>query len=293
MQLAGDTAVITGAASGIGQAVALELAKNKLKALALVDMSEAVNNTAAMVRDVPNAPAVYTFIGDTTESEFRRQVFDKFDRRGSIANLLIPAAGITRDALSVQIDKVTGKPQIYPEETFRLVLEVNLVAPVYWGLEMVAHIAADRFRRGIGKWQPSGHAQGTIVFIGSVSSQGNKGQLAYAATKSGLEGTARTMMKEAIFHGVRCCVIHPGFTDTPMVRALGEEYINTKILPFTQLRRLIRPEEIANAIVFMISDSAITGELWCGCPAGILRRSWMPGQVEDSHVRRKPPAIDV
>jgi NAD(P)-dependent dehydrogenase (short-subunit alcohol dehydrogenase family) len=61
---------------------------------------------------------------------------------------------------------------------------------------------------------------------------------------------------------VRCAVIHPGFTDTPMVRALGEEFIIKNILPFTQLRRLIRPEEIADAICFMITNSAVSGELW-------------------------------
>ena len=57
-------------------------------------------------------------------------------------------------------------------------------------------------------------------------------------------------------------VIHPGFTDTPMVRALGEEYINEHILPHTQLRRLIQPEEIADAIYFLICNSAVSGELW-------------------------------
>jgi NAD(P)-dependent dehydrogenase (short-subunit alcohol dehydrogenase family) len=69
-------------------------------------------------------------------------------------------------------------------------------------------------------------------------------------------------MKEAVFHGVRCGVIHPGFTDTPMVRALGEDYIGKNILPFTQLNRLIRPEEIADAICFMLANSAVSGELW-------------------------------
>jgi NAD(P)-dependent dehydrogenase (short-subunit alcohol dehydrogenase family) len=53
-----------------------------------------------------------------------------------------------------------------------------------------------------------------------------------------------------MYYGVRCSVIHPGFTDTPMVRALGEEYIRTKVLPQTQLKRLIKPEEIADAICF-------------------------------------------
>jgi len=101
-----------------------------------------------------------------------------------------------------------------------------------------------------------------VVFIGSVSSLGNKGQIAYAATKAGLEGAAATLMMEAVFHGVRCAVIHPGFTDTPMVRALGEDYIRQYIIPQTQLRRLIQPEEIADAICFMISNAAVSGSLW-------------------------------
>jgi NAD(P)-dependent dehydrogenase (short-subunit alcohol dehydrogenase family) len=101
-----------------------------------------------------------------------------------------------------------------------------------------------------------------VVLIGSVSSQGNKGQISYAVSKAGLQGAAATLSKEAIFYGVRCALIHPGFTDTPMVRALGAEYIDNKILPFTQLRRLIRTDEIADAICFLFSNSAVSGELW-------------------------------
>jgi 3-oxoacyl-[acyl-carrier protein] reductase len=68
--------------------------------------------------------------------------------------------------------------------------------------------------------------------------------------------------REGLYFGVRCSVIHPGFTDTPMVRALGEEFIRTKVLPQTQLKRLIRPEEIADAICFMVTNAAVSGELW-------------------------------
>jgi len=127
---------------------------------------------------------------------------------------------------------------------------------------MVGRIAEDRHKQGLGQWSPQEHIQGTVTFIGSVSSQGNKGQIAYAATKSGLQGAAATLTKEAMYHGVRCGVLHPGFTDTPMVRALGDEFIRARILPFTQLGRLIRPQEIADAICFMISNSAVNGQLW-------------------------------
>jgi 3-oxoacyl-[acyl-carrier protein] reductase len=132
------------------------------------------------------------------------------------------------------------------------------IAPVYWALEMVARIAHDRRLRGLGQWGPIEELMGTIVFIGSIFSQGNKGQIAYAASKAGLERAAATLMKEAIYYGV----IHPGFTDTPMVQALGDEFIAKNILPYTQLRRLIRAEEIADAICFLISNSAVSGELW-------------------------------
>jgi 3-oxoacyl-[acyl-carrier protein] reductase len=57
-------------------------------------------------------------------------------------------------------------------------------------------------------------------------------------------------------------VIHPRFTDTPMVRALGEDFIDKYVLPATELQRLIRPAEIADAICFMIANSAVSGQLW-------------------------------
>ena len=79
---------------------------------------------------------------------------------------------------------------------------------------------------------------------------------------AGLEGAAATLMAEAMYYGVRCSVIHPGFTDAPMVRAIGEEYIRTRVIPQTQLKRLIKPAEIAEAICFMITNAAVSGELW-------------------------------
>ena len=204
----------------------------------------------------------HAFVGDVTDSGFRERVFTDISGRFGTPRICVPAAGITRDALAVKVDKTTGRAAVYPLDTFRLVTEVDLIAPIYWSLEMVARIAEDRHQRGLRRWEPQEHVQGTIILIGSVSSLGNKGQIAYAAAKAGLEGAAATLMTEAIFHGVRCGVIHPGYTDTPMVRALGEDLIREQILPQTQLRRLIRPQEIADAICFMIGNSAVSGALW-------------------------------
>lgn len=262
MKIQGKVAIVTGAGSGIGEATALELAKRGARAIAAVDFSQKVAQVARSINDAAGRAVVESFVGDVTDGNFRAQVFDQVGGRHGVATIVVPAAGITRDALAVRLEKESGKALIYPVETFRQVLEVNLVAPTYWALEMVARIANDRHQRGLGRWEPVEEILGAVVFIGSISSQGNKGQIAYAASKAGLEGTAATLMKEAMFHGVRCAVIHPGFTDTPMVRSLGEEYIAKSVLPHTQLRRLIRPDEIADAICFMITNSAVSGELW-------------------------------
>jgi NAD(P)-dependent dehydrogenase (short-subunit alcohol dehydrogenase family) len=262
MKIEKKVAVVTGAASGIGEAVALELARRGVKAVAIVDRSPRATQVAQAINDAVGRSVAEAHLGEVTDAIFRSRVFDAVAAQHGIVNICVPAAGITRDALAVKTDKETGRLVIYPEKIFREVMEVNLMAPTYWALEMVTRIAEERKLRGLGRWDPREKLFGTVVFIGSVSSVGNKGQIAYAASKAGLEGVAATLTKEAIYHGVKCAVIHPGFTDTPMVRALGEEFISKNILPATQLRRLIRPEEIADAICFLIANSAVSGELW-------------------------------
>ena len=262
MEIKGKIALITGGASGIGQAVSRELAKRGVDKIVLVDRSDSAYELAESINAQYDRELAIVKIGDTTNDTFRTKVYDEVTADHGYVSICIPAAGITRDALAVKLDRDTGKAEPYSITTFREVTEVNLIAPIYWGIEMVVRLAEDRFQRGKRRWEPEEQVQGSIVFIGSVSSQGNKGQISYAVAKAGLEGAAATLMKEAMFYGVRCGIIHPGFTDTPMLRSLGEEYIGKYVLPFTQLRRLIRPDEIADAICFMISNSAVSGQLW-------------------------------
>ena len=124
---------------------------------------------------------------------------------------------------------------------------------------MVVRIAEDR-ETDLKRWEPEEAVQGAIVFIGSVSSRGNKGQV--LRHREGRLGGHRGDADEGSDVLRRACgIIHPGFTDTPIPRSLGEEFLQKHVLPFTQLRRLIR-REIADAICFMISNSAVSGELW-------------------------------
>jgi 3-oxoacyl-[acyl-carrier protein] reductase len=262
MNIKGKAAVITGAGSGIGQAIAIELAERGIGAVGLVDRSEGVINVARLINDRMDRPVAEAMIGDVTDPDFRHKTFDLMCSKYGAPAVCVPCAGITRDRLAVKMDKQTGQASIYSIEDFRLVMEVNLVAPVYWAMETMARVAEERLRKGKGRWAADEGIQATVIFIGSISSQGIPGQVSYSSTKAALEGAAATLSKEAVYHGVRVATIHPGFTDTPMVRSLGQEYIEKNILPYTQLKRLIDPTEIADAIFFMICNSAVSGELW-------------------------------
>ena len=262
MELSGKVAVITGAASGIGRATGAELAARGCKAVALVDMAEAVNDVAEELRTTYPVTESLPFVGDTTDGAFRIACFDQIIAEHGLPRVCVPAAGVTRDALAVKIDKETGKAKLYPIDNFRMVLEINLVAPTYWALEMIGRLAEARKAEGLKAWQPEEDMQGVVVMIGSVSSDGNKGQISYSATKRGLVGVSNTIAKEAMFHGIKSVVVHPGYTGTPMVKAMGDELVENFVKPNTQLKRLVEPEEIADAVCFCITNDSVFGELW-------------------------------
>ncbi len=262
LDLTNKVGVVTGGARGIGQATCVALARDGAKAIAVVDMSEDVGAFCDHVNDELRREAFIPFRGDVTDSAFRKRVFAEMTQRFAPPSICVPAAGITRDRLAVRSNKETGEIDLYPEADWERVIDVDLTAPIYWAIETIASVARDRAQRGLKRWTPAEPVEGCVIFIGSVSSTGNRGQVSYATAKAGLEGAQATLAAEAIFYGVRSAIIHPGYTDTQMVRALGEDFIREHIIPQTQLRRLIHTDEIANAICFMVRNAAVSGSLW-------------------------------
>lgn len=259
MKINGSAVVITGAAGKIGRSLALGLEERKVGGMALVDFTDAVHDLAREVNDRAGRNLALGFSGDPSDPAFRKQVFRKMTQEFGPTTIYVPAPGMAPYDLSDEMEEEKNQASFHPAEMFRQVVEVNLIAPLNWALEMVAGIAERRAARGSGRWLSNEPLEGVVVFTGSISLQGNNGQVGAAACKAGFEGGAATLMVKALYHGVRCGVIHPNYIDTPLVRALGEKYIDEYILPGTQVRRLILPREMADAICLMISKATGDG----------------------------------
>ena len=258
MKINNKVAVVTGAASGIGFAVSKKLIESGARAVAMVDLNDQVEQAAAKIAD-PNI--AIPFQGDVSDSSFRESVFKQVAETG-LPQICVPAAGILRDAMAVKVNKETGQAELYAEQQFRQVLEINLMHPVYWSMQMMAAVAEFRATKGLGRWHSEEGIQGVATIVGSVSSRGNRGQISYASAKSGLNAAAKTLNVEGAYYGVQAKIIHPGFVETPMVEQLPDGMFEDHLRKLVLIDRMIKPAEIADAIVAMIENPIISGPIW-------------------------------
>src|SRR2546430_2172902 len=109
MNIKNKVGVITGAAGGIGRAVALELANRKIGCLALVDFSDSVHEVSQNINEQVERPVAIGYVGDVTDEAFRTRVYQELNLKHGMVNICVPAAGITRDGLAVKMDKETNR----------------------------------------------------------------------------------------------------------------------------------------------------------------------------------------
>jgi len=230
-------AIVTGAARGIGRAIAEALAKEGCKVV-IADVAGALDAAAEMKSagfealglevDVTNAESVKSMVSTTLEH------FGRLD-------ILINNAGITRDGLLMRMK----------EQDWDLVLSINLKG---------AFNCCKAACRALMK-SPAGRIVNIASVVGLI---GNAGQANYSASKAGLIGLTKTLAKEFASRGVTVNAIAPGFIETAMTNQMTEE-AKARIFSSIPLGTMGRPADVAAAVQFLASDQAayVTGHVLC------------------------------
>lgn len=238
MLLDGKVALVTGASRGIGRAIAVRLASegakvainyagNTAKAEEVKAEIEKNGGEAILVQaDISSAEAVDAMIEKVTEA------FGQID-------ILVNNAGITRDGLLMRMK----------EEDFEAVINTNLKG-VFYCTKAVSKLMMKK-------------RSGRIVNMASVVGlMGNAGQANYAAAKAGVIGFSKSAAKELAARGINVNVVAPGFIATDMTAAMTDK-AKEATLAGIPLKRMGQPEDVANAVLFLVSDYAsyITGQI--------------------------------
>ncbi|HML78378.1 3-oxoacyl-[acyl-carrier-protein] reductase [Geobacter sulfurreducens] len=237
MSLAGKVAVVTGASRGIGREIALRLAREGADVAVTATTLDSARKTAdeieqlgrrvlALAVDVADAAAVEALFASVVEA------FGKVD-------ILVNNAGITRDGLLLRMK----------DADWDAVLDVNLKGAFNCTREAAKLMTKAR--------------SGRIVNIGSVVGEmGNAGQVNYCASKAGMIGMTKAVARELAKRGITVNAVTPGFIETDMTAVLSEK-VRESLMQQIPLERFGAPEDIANAVHFLVSDmgSYITGHV--------------------------------
>ena len=238
MLLDGKIALVTGGSRGIGRAIALRLAGEGAK----VAVNYAGNQTAAeevkaiIEQHGGTAMIVQTDVSDSTAAT--EMVARVHEELGGL-DILVNNAGITRDTLLLRMK----------DEDFDAVINTNLK-----GIYACTKAAAKFMTK---------QRSGRIVNLSSVVGEiGNVGQTNYAAAKAGVIGFSKAAAKEFASRNVTVNVVAPGFIDTDMTAVLKDS-IREKLIEEVPLGALGKPEHVADAVLFLVSDAAsyITGQV--------------------------------
>lgn len=240
MDINGVAAVVTGAASGLGEATARELARMGAK-------------VAVFDRDLERGKTVASEIGgifcevDVTSDEKVAAAFAKAREAHGQERILVNCAGVANAAKTVARDKETKAAKMYPMQQFELAIQINLIGT----FRCIAHSSY-----GMVDLEPLDDGEkGVIIDTASVAAEdGQIGQAAYSASKGGVLAMALPIARDLMNEGVRVITILPGVFKTPMVAMMPpavQDALGAQV-PFP--KRLGQPEEYARLACFLIEN---------------------------------------
>jgi 3-oxoacyl-[acyl-carrier protein] reductase len=242
MNLHNQVIVITGAAQGLGKAMAVEFAKQGAL-IALVDMqAEAVEAAAAEIEILGVKARGYAV--DVTDENQVEETFAKIATDFGQINGLINSAGIMRDGmlLKVKEGRVVSK---MPLEQFQSVLDVNVTGTFLCSREAATQMVETK-------------SKGVIVNISSVSRAGNAGQTNYSASKAAVATMTVSWAKELARFGIRTGCIAPGLVETAMAAQMRPD-MREMFIKSIPAQRLAEVEELAHAAKFIFENDYFTG----------------------------------
>ena len=224
------TALVTGGSRGIGKAIALDLGKSFQVA---VGYSSSKDSAEEVVKEIVNSGGTATAVEiDVKSSESVEKAFTTIEGEFGGIDVLINNAGITKDNILPRLK----------EDDWNDVIDTNLSGSFKTSQRAIKHMMKS-------KW-------GRIVFISSiVGMMGNQGQANYAASKAGLIGLSKSIAKEMGSRNITSNVIAPGYIDTDMTAFLTDEQ-KEKIIEQLSIKRIGKPEDIANIVSFLTSDES-------------------------------------
>jgi 3-oxoacyl-[acyl-carrier protein] reductase len=231
-----EVALVTGASRGIGNAIAVALAKAGARVAGTATTEEGAESlTRLFVSNGWNGRGLVLDVANPTSIE---ALLAQLEGTEGLPTILVNNAAITRDTLLLRMKA----------DDWEQVIATNLTAVFRLSKACLKRMMKER--------------RGRIVNVSSVVAlTGNAGQANYAAAKAGLLGFTKSLAKEVASRGITVNAVAPGFIDTDMTRALSGEQRNA-LLAQIPLERLGTPEDVAAAMLFLVSPEAayITGE---------------------------------
>jgi 3-oxoacyl-[acyl-carrier protein] reductase len=244
MQLQGARAIVTGAASGLGQHFAVRLAAAGASVAAGDIDVKGLERVVDLVQGLPGQ--VWTSKLDVSqEASVTAFVKEAAQKLGGI-NLLINDAGILRDGLLVSQE--SGWIKKLPTAQWKQVLDVNLTGPYLMTREVVGEVFTKATDGAV------------VINISSISHDGNPGQSNYSASKAGLDACTRTWALELAKRRVRVGAVAPGVIQTPMLKHISDEVMKSLVADIP-LGRVGNVEEVWLAVKFIIECDFFTGRV--------------------------------